>query len=185
MHRLSAACLAGLALLSMACGTGAPAHDAQVASSKGLRLVFGEVCMPVIVDGQDFATAARARGMTPTTPAYNPSGMAAETYRLGFTGVSATRWEDGSCMIGVQDGDSAQLQEVVFALLAARALVMKPGMSGYPAANQGIASAYCSTDDRPLVLGIITPAIQSTSGHALITTLYRASDASTNVCPAN
>ena len=166
----------------MACGTGAPAHDAQVASTKGLRLVFGGVCMPVVVDGQNFATAARARGMTPMAPAFNPSGMAAETYRLGFTGISATRWEDGSCMIGVQDGDSAQLQEVVFASFTARGLVMNPGISGYPAANDGIVSAYCSTGDRPLVLGIITPAIQSTSGHALITTLYRASDPSPEVC---
>src|SRR5690606_4877128 len=78
MYRLSAACLAGLALLPMACGTGAPKHDAQIASSRGFRLVLEMVCMPVVLDGQDFATAARARGMTPMAPASSPSGAAAQ-----------------------------------------------------------------------------------------------------------
>lgn len=183
MYRLSAACLAGLALLPMACGTGAPKHDAQIASSRGFRLVLEMVCMPVVLDGQDFATAARARGMTPMAPASSPSGAAAQTYRLGFTGISATRSEDGSCMIGVQNGDGAQLQEVALASLAGQGLVMNPAISGRPAVNDGVASAYCSEGDRPLVLGIITPAIPSTPGHALITTLYRASDPSPEVCP--
>lgn len=177
MHKLSAfACAIGLALAG-ACGTAAQPRDQADSLAKGQRLAFELVCMPVVLDGQDFVAAASARLMTPVEPASNPSGMAARTYRLGFTGVSATGWADGSCTVGAQEGDTAQLQAQTLASLAARGIAMTAGMSGQPAANNGVGSAYCSAEARPLVLGFATSA-----DHALVATLYRASEPSPAVC---
>jgi hypothetical protein len=174
MHKLVVAAQAvGLGVLLAGCSIGPQPQDPAVSAAKGLNLVFERVCMPVILDGQDFGALVRAHMMVAMAPATNATGRSGQTYRLGLTGVSATLWEDGSCTAGSQLGDSEQLRAQVLASLGKRGHVMTRGVSRRPHTDGGVTTAYCSSDPAPLVLGVETPAPRSSATHSMIVTLYR------------
>src|SRR5262245_43658217 len=107
MHKLSIGTLAvGLGLLLAGCQAAGPwqPQDPAVASLKGANLAFETVCMPVILDGADFATLARSKMMVTMEPHARGTARSSHAFRLGFTGVSASMWEDGSCAVGAQAG---------------------------------------------------------------------------------
>ena len=182
MHKLSTGTMcAGLGLVLAGCGTANPPQDPRVSSLKGANLVFELVCMPVVLDGADFLTLANAHRMVAMAPATSGAAQG-RTFRLGLTGVSATLWEDGSCAVGAEIGDSEQLQAQTLASLEKRGHAMKQGVSGRPASNDGVGAAYCSAGPQPLVLGVTMPASASSKAHALIATLYRAGNGPADLC---
>jgi hypothetical protein len=182
MHKLSSAILAAaVGPLSAGCATG-DLPDIQAASvSKAANLVFEQVCIPVVLDGADFATVAKARLMTPMAPAVS-GNLTAQTFRLGHIGVTASMWQDGSCAVGVERGDSEHLRDQTIASLRTRGQDLKPGVAGLPAANDGVGAVYCSTDPRPVMLGVTMPASTSAKTHAMIATLYPAADKPPALC---
>jgi hypothetical protein len=113
MHKLSPVILAlGLVLLPAACGTssgpgpdgvtrGPAPYSALTSSSEALKVVFDEVCMPVVLDGGDFVALAKSRYMVEVKPGTDSTGQSSKTFRLASFGeVNATLWADGSCMVG-------------------------------------------------------------------------------------
>jgi len=184
MHKLSTTAAAiGLGFLLAGCGTIGPAQgqDPAIASLKAANLAFETVCMPVVLDGADFLALAKARGMVPMEPAARGTTTSSHAFRVGLTGVAATQWEDGSCVVSAQTGNTEQLQAQTLASLKKRGHAMTLRVSGSPAINNGVGAVYCNPDLLPLILAVTTPASKSTNGHAMIATLYRADTADT--CP--
>jgi len=188
MHKLSPALSAlGLGLLA-ACGAsdgierGPAPYGALVSSSEALKVVFDEVCMPVVLDGADFVTTAKSRYMVSGQPAKDQTGQSSQTFRLAaFGGVTATLWPDGTCMVGLERGDSEELGQQALASLATRGHVMKPGVSE-PAPNDGARIAYCNQEPRPLILALTKPASKSSKRPALVAGLYRAKGGASDIC---
>lgn len=193
MHKLSPVISAfGLSLLT-ACGTssgpgpdgvtrGPAPYAALTSSSEALKVAFEQVCLPVILDGGDFVTLAKSRYMVEVKPGRDTTGQSSQTFRLASFGeVTATLWEDGSCMVALERGNSEELSSQALASLAARGQVMTRGISG-PAANDGARLAFCNPDPRPLILALTTPASKSSRRLALVATLYRAKGGASDIC---
>jgi hypothetical protein len=147
-----------------------------------LKVVFDEVCMPVVLDGGDFVTLAKSRYMVEVKPGTDSTGQSSQTFRLASFGeVNATLWADGSCMVGLERGNSEALGAQALASLAARGQAMTRGTSG-PAPNDGARTAFCNADPRPLILAVTTPASKSSRRPALVATLYRARGGASDIC---
>jgi hypothetical protein len=194
MHKLSSVmAVCGVAILATSCGsTGKPDRDgivrgpapyaALTSSSEALKVVFDEVCVPVILDGGDFVALAKTRYMVEVKPGKDSTGQSSQTFRLASFGeVTATLWADGSCMVGLERGNSDELSAQALASLAARGHTMTSGTSG-SAPNDGARKAYCNPDPRPLILAVTTPASKSSKRLALVATLYRAKGGASDIC---
>lgn len=187
MHKLSPALGAlGLGLLA-ACGSSdgvaryAP-FGALVSSSEALKVVFDEVCVPVVLDGADFVTTAKSRYMVEDQPSRDATGQSSQSFRLAAIGyVTATLWADGTCMVGLERGDSDELADQALAALAARGHVMKPGLAA-AASGDGVRVAFCNQDERPLILAVTRPASKSSKRPALVAGLYRAKGGASDIC---
>jgi hypothetical protein len=188
MHKLSPALGAlGLGLLA-ACGSsdgivrGPAPYGALVSSSEALKVVFDEVCMPVVLDGADFATTAKSRYMVEGQPSKDATGQSSQSFRLAaFGDVTATLWDDGTCMVGLERGNSDELGNQALAALASRGHVMKPGLAA-AASNDGARVAFCNQDPRPLILAVTKPASKSSKRPALVAGLYRAKGGASDIC---
>jgi hypothetical protein len=153
-----------------------------MSSSEALKVVFDEVCVPVILDGGDFVALAKSRYMVETKASTDSTGQTSHSFRLASFGeVTATLWADGSCMVGLERGDSSELQAQVLAALAARGHTMTRGVSS-SAPNDGARMAFCNADQRPLLLSVTTPASKSSKRPALVATLYRAKGSASDIC---
>lgn len=194
MHKLSPAMWAvGLSLLSAACGTtsgpgpdgvtrGPAPYAALTSTSAGLKVVFDEVCIPVVLDGGDFVTLSKSRHMVETKASTDTTGQSSQSFRVASFGeITATLWADGSCMVALERGDSSELRDQVLASLTARGHAMTRGISG-AAPNDGARMAFCNADPRPLVLALTTPASKSSRRLALVATLYRAKGGASDIC---
>jgi len=187
MHKLSYAAI-GLGLFMSACA-GLPIRpdptEAEIAaSSAALGVVLDKVCIPVALDGGDFLSLVKANGMTETTPSRDTTGQTSQSWRLesGAAGeVTATLWQDGSCMVGIERGDRMKLQALVQVALAGRGHVMKPGLFSM-ANNGGARQAHCNGDPRPLILAMTWPATQTSQRPALVANLYRAKGGASDIC---
>jgi hypothetical protein len=120
--------------------------------------------------------------MVESKPGADTTGQSSQTYRLASFGeVTATLWQDGSCMVGLERGDSEELSAQALASLNARGHAMMPGTSG-PAPIDGARKAFCNPDPRPLILAVTTPASKSSKRLALVATLYRAKGGASDIC---
>jgi hypothetical protein len=180
-------------LLLGACGTpsgpdrdgvtrGPAPYGALVSSSEALKVVFDEVCIPVVLEGGDFVTLAKSRYMVEVKSASDTTGQSSKTFRLASMGeVTATLWEDGSCMVGLERGESDELHAQALSALTSRGHAMKAGVSS-PAPNDGARAAFCNADPRPLILVVTKPASKSSKRPALVGTLYRAKGGASDIC---
>ncbi|MDZ4760498.1 MAG: hypothetical protein SGJ21_05445 [Alphaproteobacteria bacterium] len=184
---------AGVCVALAACGsTTQPGRDgivrgpapyaALTSSDAALKVAFDEVCVPTVLAGGDFATLAKTRYMVEMKPVRDSTGQSSQVFRLAsIDEVTATLWADGSCMVGIERGDSEALSAKALASLEARGHVMAAGISS-PAPNDGTRAAWCNSDPRPLMLAITTPTGKASKRQALVATLYRAKGGASDIC---
>ena len=194
MHKLSSALAAfGLAILGSSCGsTGQPDKDgivrgpapygALTSGDEALKIIFDQVCMPTILGGGDFITLAKSHYMVPAAAAKDATGQSSQMFNLAsLAHANAALWADGTCTIEVQRGDTEKYRAQILAALAAQGQVMKQGGT-QPAANDGVNTAYCNPDPRPLVLAVVTPASSNSKRSAIVANLFRAKGGASDIC---
>ncbi|HVY88739.1 MAG TPA: hypothetical protein VG942_07720 [Hyphomonadaceae bacterium] len=194
MHKVSSALAAcGLAILAASCGsTGKPDKDgivrgpapygALTSGEEALKIIFDQVCLPTVLDGGDFITLAKSHYLIETAAAKDSTGQSSRTFELAsLAHASAALWADGTCTISIQRGDSEKYRTQILAALAARGQAMKQGTVA-SAANDGVNTAYCNPDPRPLLLGVIVPGSPKSKRSAIVANLYRAKGGASDIC---
>lgn len=189
----SAAAAAVLSLFAGACGTpsgpgpdgltrGPAPYGALTSADAALEVVFDQVCLPAILDGGDFVTLARSHYLVETKAPKNSTGQSAQAFRLAsMSKASATLWADGTCTVGLEKADTSRMAEHMLATLSARGQGMTVGVSR-PADRGGIATAYCNSDLRPLILVIVRPGDGKSKRPAVVANLHRAVGGASDIC---
>ena len=194
MHKLSSALAAfGMAILAASCGsTGKPDRDgivrgpapygALTSGEEALKIIFDKVCLPTVLGGGDFVTLAKTNYMVEVKSASDSTGQSNRTFDLAsMAKASAALWSDGTCTISVQRGDTEKYRAQILAALSAQGQVMKQGnVSAAP--NDGINTAYCNADPRPLILAILAPASKQSKRPAIVANFYRAKGGASDIC---
>ena len=161
---------------------GAAPYAALTSGDEALKVVFDQVCPPVILDGGDFLILAKSHYLVAGKPSNDKIGQASQTLQLAsMARASATLWADGTCSVVLEKGDSEAIRGHILASLAARGQAMKPGVSK-PAPRDGVNAAYCNADPRPLLLGVLTPASKASKRPAMVANLYRAKGGASDIC---
>jgi hypothetical protein len=183
---------AAAALLSITT-TGAQAQDkprpdehppwkALTSSSAALKVVFDEICLPAILDGQPVASLAVQRHLIEVKPKLAGFSGDVRTWRLAsLAHVYVAAWADGTCSATVDRGDPEAFRRQVLDAVAARDIALAPGIS-QPAKAEGINTAYCSAPPQPLVISIITPADKKSRRPAIFVNAFRARGAEPSFC---
>jgi len=194
MHKLSAGIFAGgLGLLVSACGgaagpdrdgiTRGPAPYAALTSGdEALKVVFDVVCLPTVLDGADFVTLAKSHYLVEGKPQADPTGQTNQSFVLAsMAHATATRFSDGTCMIGIERGEPAAYRDHILNLLAAKGQMMRKGQID-KARTGGDRVVYCNTDPRPLMLILNTPDGPKSKRPAIVASLYRAKGGASDIC---
>jgi hypothetical protein len=154
----------------------------MTSSDEALKVVFDEVCLPTVLDGGDFVTLAKSHYLVPGKPSSDKTGQTSQTFELAsMARASATLWSDGTCMVGLQKGDTVAMRDHIVAALSARGQVMKPGRSDRDP-NGDANTAYCNADPRPLLLAVKTPGPKNSKRPAIVANLYRAKGGASDLC---
>lgn len=172
-----------LVLITASCSTAPPEPPtgAMFSAKEALRIVFDDVCAPAIVEGKSIETLARARSMIEVDASGANASVGDREWRLASLGyASVMAWADGTCMISVEEGDSNSHSAYLVSSMTARGVKLIKGKTT-PAANGGANTAWCTSESRPVVLGIITPT-QAGKRAAVVANLFRARETMPDFC---
>lgn len=171
------------AALAASCSSTSPASPtgAMFSADEALKSVFDGVCAPAILEGKSVETLARGKSMIEVDASGANAGAGDREWRLASLGyASVMAWGDGTCMVSVEHGDSARHSAYLVSALSGRGVKLTKGQTT-PAANGGVNTAWCTSENRPIVLGIITPT-QTGRRAAVVANLFRARDAMPAFC---
>ena len=155
---------------------------ALTSSSAALKVVFDEICLPAILDGQSVARLAVQRHLVEVNPKLAGFSGDVRTWRLAsLAHVYVAAWGDGTCSATVDRGDADAFRRQVLDAVAARNIILASGAS-QPAKADGVNTAYCSAPPQPLVISIITPADRRSRRPAIFVNAFRSRGVEPSFC---
>jgi hypothetical protein len=182
--RITTTVIAALLLASCSSAPSDSPTGAMFSADEALKSVFDGVCAPAILESKSIETLARAKSMIEVDASGANAGAGDREWRLASLGyASVMAWGDGTCMVSVEHGDSARHSAYLVSSMDARGVKLTRGKTT-PAANGGANTAWCTSESRPIVLGIITPT-QAGRRAAVVANLFRARDAMPAFCKSS